>query len=280
MKKALNYLTTKPVRFFFLAAIIAFFVLWGVNEYKDPEGFNWHDVIVESHGVFFDLLVFGILLSIYEALREKNEKIERLHEEIDDYRGRKEKEVMYRIVGVIKRLNILGVTNMDLSDCYLQNAHLQGVKLQGANLRNANFDGAKLQEANLSNTLLSGANFNNTILFGTNFSKAFIDDAHFQNATFLGINIDSTIYRALFKEEFRYEIHRGEAKRQLTPAILQLTNLDQACVAKNWFNLLKKWNVVGHEVVMKKYFCVGVGDSHVILNEYPNLPPSLISLME
>ena len=162
MKRAFDriasYLTQSPTRFFFVAAIMAFFVLWFVNAYKDPSGFKWHDVIVESHGVLFDLLVFGILLSLYEALRDKRDKIERLHEEIDDYRGWDEKEAMYRIVGAIRRLNKLKINEINLSTCYLQEAKLQGANLQTAKLQGANLQKAKLQGANLKGANLRAAN--------------------------------------------------------------------------------------------------------------------------
>lgn len=128
MKRAFDriasYLTQSPTRFFFAAAIAAFFVLWFVNAYRDPDGFSWHDVIVESHGVLFDLLVFGILLSIYEGLRNKKDKIERLKEEIDDFRAWDEKEATFRIVGSIKRLNSFGISNVNLKYCFLKNAFL------------------------------------------------------------------------------------------------------------------------------------------------------------
>lgn len=278
MKKVIDFITARPARFFLVAAFFWGVLMCFLNS-KDGANFQWHDILVEANGMLFDLLVFGILLSVYEALREKREKIERLHEEIDDYREWDEKEAMYRIVGAVKRLNKLGVTNIDLSDCFLQNANLQAVRLQGSNLRNTNLQGAKLQESNLSNTLLSGANFNNTILFGADFKNAFIDDANFQNATLLGLNSNSKMFKNLFKEEYSFEMHKGASNAKSTPYILQLTNLEGACVPKKWFELLEEWNVRGREVIMKKYSGSDFGESFDILKEKPNLPP-LLELMK
>jgi hypothetical protein len=71
--KIYNFLIAKPARFFFLAAILWGGLMCAFNS-KDGANFQWHDILVEANGMFFDLLVFGVLLSIYEALREKKEK--------------------------------------------------------------------------------------------------------------------------------------------------------------------------------------------------------------
>lgn len=186
-----SYLTKSPTRFFFVAAIAAFFVLWFVNAYSDPDGFSWHDVIVESHGVLFDLLVFGILLSVYEALREKKDKIERLHEEIDDYRGWDEKEATYRIVGSIKRLNRLKINKIDISYCYLRNANLEKVNLQQANLEDTNLENANLRGAKLQKAKLNGVRFKGAILQGVNFEKASLLCADLRNTNLQEVNFSS-----------------------------------------------------------------------------------------
>jgi hypothetical protein len=110
MKKAFNFLfVTTKAGFFLMAALLWSVVMYFVNNHYQ---ITWEEIFVEADGVVFDLIVFGVVLTIYEAyreikeknereLKEKNEKIERLHEDIDDYRGWDEKEAMYRIVGAV-----------------------------------------------------------------------------------------------------------------------------------------------------------------------------------
>lgn len=90
--------------------------------YKDGADFSWHDLLVEANGMVFDLLVFGILLSLYEALKEKREKIERLMEEIEDYRDWQGQEAVYRTVGAIRRLIDLKAdrSKVSLHNCCLE----------------------------------------------------------------------------------------------------------------------------------------------------------------
>lgn len=66
---------------------------------------NWTDVLVEAHGLLFDVILFGIVLSIFNKIKSKKENILRLQEELEDYRYWDEKEAVYRIIGIIKRLN-------------------------------------------------------------------------------------------------------------------------------------------------------------------------------
>jgi len=182
MKKAIDFFTAHPARFFLLAALLwgGFMCLISIKRGKfDLDGF-----LVEANGMVFDLLVFGVLLSIYEALREKRDKIERLHEEIYDYRGWDEKEATFRIVGAVKRLNKLGVSKIDLHRCFLKKADLQGVNLYKANLEEANLEEAKLGGINLEEANLADAQIKDTILANANLKNAILDVADSSNVDF------------------------------------------------------------------------------------------------
>lgn len=221
MKKAIDFFTAHPARFFFLAAL-----LWGgfmcFLNYKDGADFSWHDLLVEANGMVFDLLVFGVLLSIYERLREKRDKIERLHEEIDDYRGWDEKEAMYRIVGAIKRLNKVGVSKIDLNACFLSNA----------DLRWANLSGARMMQTDLSSASLLGANLAGAILLEANLSRASLSSANLSRAD-LG---DAILLGAILRE-----------------ANLSGGDLNGAFVNEDWFEKLEQWEVIGREEIKAKY---------------------------
>lgn len=208
MKKAIDFFTAHPARFFLLAAL-----LWGgfmsFLNYKDGADFSWHDLLVEANGMVFDLLVFGILLSIYEKLREKRDKIERLHEEIDDYRGWDEMEASYRIAGAVRRLNKLGVTNINFDSCLLEGANFQMANLQeayfvGTNLQKTNFYGASLQGANLGGANLQISNLQSASPQGAN-----LQGANLQRANLQGVIVHKNWFEKL--EEWKV-IGREEIK--------------------------------------------------------------------
>jgi Pentapeptide repeats (8 copies) len=174
---------------FFLAAALFWFLLMCLLNSLDGKDFAWHDMLVEANGMTFDLVVFGVLLTIYESISEKRSKIERLKEEIDDYRSWDEKEAMYRIVGAVKKLNSLGISQIDLSNCYLNGAKLDCANLKGSNLCSADLFEADLFEADLSWADLSRANLSEANLSRANLSHANLSHANLSGANLLVANL-------------------------------------------------------------------------------------------
>mgnify|MGYP003377749158 CR=1 FL=1 len=165
-----------PIKFFLGAALLVGAFLAILDYYYlykiCPSGIP--DLLVEAHGLFYDLIVFGIILTLYERTRSKKERIERLREEINDYLGWDEKEATYRIVGNIKRLNKEGVNEIYLKGAYLSRASLFLADLSGADLLGASLLLADLSGADLSGADLSGADLQGADLQGANLSKTII----------------------------------------------------------------------------------------------------------
>lgn len=251
MKKVFEFYIADPARFFLLTAL-----LWGgfmcFLNYKDGADFSWHDLLVEANGMVFDLLVFGVLLYAYEAWREKRDKIERLREEIDDYRGWNEKEATFRIVGAVRRLNKLGVKRINLKNCYLKQADLEGINLEGTHLFGANLEKANLIEANLKGAILVGANLKeatliranleSTQLFGANLERAILSSSNLEGAFFWNTTIEGTVQKwtdiegKFFDKTNLYEATLGGAK-----------------VGKGWFEGKDGWEIWGMDIIKEKY---------------------------
>lgn len=69
----MNKFWVKPFSFYLITAFIVLLSLLKLDANHKP---NLTDLIVEGHGLLFDLIVFGIIFSLYEAYRSKMEKIE------------------------------------------------------------------------------------------------------------------------------------------------------------------------------------------------------------
>ncbi|OYU93827.1 MAG: hypothetical protein CFE21_18890 [Bacteroidetes bacterium B1(2017)] len=185
-------LLRKNKHFFFLAmGLIMALIIGSIDYYTNDEFKNSFlgGVLVEAHGMLLDIILFGVLLTIYEKFSEKHNEIERLKEEIDDYRGWKEPEAMYRIVGCIKRLNKKGIKQINLNECFLEGANLVGMDLGGTNLHAANLKGANLEGANLTGANLMGANLTRTFLLEVNLSGAILFEANLTEANLTGANL-------------------------------------------------------------------------------------------
>ena len=214
------WMILSPIRFFIAAILLIVPLIFILDLFWLKAAGGFGGVLVEAHGLVFDLIVFGVIAALYEHYRqqhenakkaevEKQQRIERYQEEIDDFRGWDEKEAIYRIIGAIKRLNKEGISAINLSCHKLKGADLRGVNLSGGklisadlreadlrevNLTGANLAGADLTLANMPKTDLQGAiflgaNLTNTYLALANLSKAHIYGVNFTNALLFGANL-------------------------------------------------------------------------------------------
>ena len=265
-----EWILSHPANFFIISAIIIFFVLWQLD--IADNNFSWHDILVEAHGLFYDLIVFGIVLSLYEVFKHRKEqsekyeieklaKIKRYREELDDYRGWKSKQAAYRVAGIIRRLQKEGVKeinflNLHLGKCdqgvietvaktgltndlNLKNALIDGVDLQNVDLKYSDFQTASLGSANLQNANLMRVNFQNSYLGYANLQAAYLGGANLKNAdlknaNLTGANLENT---------------------KLEGANLTGTNLNEVRVSQvNWIEKLTEWNVIGAEEIDSYYY--------------------------
>lgn len=164
----IDKLLKNKVSFFWGAfGITVVILIWiwgfgGILDFSNSEDLK--NIAVEFHGMVFDVILFGIVLTIYEKWRSKKDRIQSLKDELDDFRGWDEKEAMYRIVGIIRRLNKLGVSDVDLSNCFLEEADLRKLNLEGCNLKYANIQKADLRRTNLKNSDLRNADMRRALL--------------------------------------------------------------------------------------------------------------------
>ncbi|MEO0472580.1 MAG: pentapeptide repeat-containing protein, partial [Bacteroidota bacterium] len=193
-------LKSPMIMFTSLVALTLILVLVVLDVWMQP---NYRDIIVEMHGVVFDVFLFGVLLGVYDLVlrrrteqkREKerqNDLIDRYREEIEDYRSWQSEEAMFRIVGNIKRLSSLDISGIDLCNCFLNKAKLRGVNLTDATLREA-----RLVDADLRHAVLTRADFYAAFLNSADLTKARLDHAQLKTATMVRVNLrDADLFAA------------------------------------------------------------------------------------
>lgn len=128
------------------------------------------DILVEAHGLLFDLVVFGILFVGFSKMQEKKHEDRINCNLIDDYRNWTSEEATHRILGGIRRLSENNYHHIDASGCFLRNANLDGVLLASANFRHAMLRGASFRRAKLRGANLYGADCR-----GVDFSDSDLD---------------------------------------------------------------------------------------------------------
>lgn len=259
-----QWVTIHPARLFLLIAILWMSLMFFVNKKGEVE---WKDIFVEANGMVFDLFVFGALLAWYDGKRQKNERIERDKNLIDDFRRWENEEGVRRTVGAIKRLNIENVTNIDLSHCFLEMASLEKARLNGAfiyctNLRKANLykahlEAAILQGADLQGAFLDESHLEGAHLEGAHLEGAFLIGAHLQGASLVGTLLEGAALMGANLRGARLNGARLEGSHlqgaDFHAADLNRVHLKGASVGIDWFEKLEKWKVKGREVIIEKY---------------------------
>ncbi|MEM7657262.1 MAG: pentapeptide repeat-containing protein [Bacteroidota bacterium] len=216
------------IKFYLIAGSLAMVIILALDFVIRPDE---KDILVEAHGMLFDILLFGIILAIFDSVTEKRTTIRRYLEEVDDFREWESEEAKSRIIGNLKRLIRLGVNEFDLSDCYLANTqlgflsgkitHLRGANLSQSDLRKlalegldlsqttlkgANLAGADLRQVNLLGISLEGVNLMGANLMGVDLRGCRLDGANLQAANLQGVDlrgaslIDVQVHEASFQE--------------------------------------------------------------------------------
>jgi len=185
----------KPVELAFgIAVVVAVIVIGASWQYWTTDFREFlKNVAVEAHGMVFDLIVIGWLILWLNKRAERRMDIRRYKEEIDDYRNWKQEEASHRIAGIIKRLNKNGVTQINLSKCFLKGADLIGANLSNANLCLANLSKANLRKANLLSADLLSADLSDAVLYRADLRNANLSNADLRGAILLATDLRKVI---------------------------------------------------------------------------------------
>jgi len=148
----------------------------------------------ELISIAITVLIIDRLYQRRQTEQAKELRIKRYREEIEDYLGWQSEEATHRIVGLIKRLNREGVTNINLVEAHLEGAHLEEAhlgkaQLMAANLKGANLKGADLEGADLTTAHLDGANLREAHLREAHLEGAHLDGAHLDGAHLDGADL-------------------------------------------------------------------------------------------
>jgi len=167
-------------------------------------GTFFEGISVESIGMLFDIFVLGFIFHYFSNKGERERKIERYLEEIDDLRHWESDEAKFRIMGNLKRLNKLNKFDIDLSMCYLQKAqfHISKIsKLDSSKFEKSKLNGACLGYTKFYNCFFNATELKDAIIMRNEFYKCKFQGTFFEGS---GLNeskfVDSNFEMTHFKE--------------------------------------------------------------------------------
>ncbi|WP_236979873.1 pentapeptide repeat-containing protein [Membranihabitans maritimus] len=222
----------------------------------------------------------AILVLLFNWVNSKGEnklEIKRYIEEIDDLRYSNSKESIFRIIGIIKRLNKLGSKNrgnIDLS--HVNFGRIGNIELFPDYLSGMNLSRAKLFQTNFSNLNMPNIVLNKSSGGGIDFTNSEILNGQFINCDFQRINFTEAY---LFGANFSNTTFRGECSFE--KAILEKvdffnvrfppdTNFEGARVNKDFFNQVQDWQLRGDfqfQNYISKQIQIGSGSSCFLFKE-------------
>lgn len=185
----LKNLIYEPISFYIISGL----VLLGIIGYLDSKWLEWSnksDVLVEAHGLLFDILLFGILFLIFNKVIEKRQDIKRYQENIDDLKGWHETEATFKIVGNLKRLIKLKAKDINLANCYLHSGYMSGLNLQIVEFSSSVLDEAIFQFSYLTKSILSKSSISFTNFNYCDLSNAIFKEVEGNEAKFKGAKMN------------------------------------------------------------------------------------------
>lgn len=183
--------------FFIGLTVIGLFAVLYLDIY-DKE-FTIHDIIVEFHGLIFDLIIFGLLITIYDSIKSIQDRIIRYKEEIQDFSGWESDEAKYRIKGLIKRLINLKAKKVELYGCYIKNCpytkKMVDWKFATAKLYNSYFIDCDLSKSTFYLSEIHDSSFHKVNLTDCNFGLSVLDYCSFSDCIITNTNFDFAYVR-------------------------------------------------------------------------------------
>ena len=158
------------------------------------DGVALGDVMVEFWGLLFDIFFIVIMLGVFQYRQQRRQDIARQHEIIEDLKRWNDEEAMHRVVGALRRLNVLGQTAVDLTGAALSDAKLKGYgvrSLRGSKLSGGGWADETQRESSFKNVDFSRLDLRD-VVFGCDASgfgykpSGRYEDCNFWEADLMG----------------------------------------------------------------------------------------------
>lgn len=160
---------------------------------------SWESVLVELHGIAFELSVIGVLLIWLDSRRYKNGEISRLKEDLDDYATLDFPEINVKKLGHLKRLNEHGIKNIDVQNLVLNGLSLKGIEVESCKLISLKVTSGSITSSLFRDVKMRSSNFEGSTIKNTSFEKCDLLKSEFCSATCKGVSFSrSCLERADF----------------------------------------------------------------------------------
>lgn len=150
-------------------------------------------------GLIFDIIFIVLLIGFFQYRLERKRSIAAQHEIIEDLKRWDSEASMHRVVGAVRRLNNMGVTDVDLTGAALTNAKLKGygvTSLRGSKLSGGGWADETMRESSFKNVDFSRLDLRDAVFghdaWGFGFARSGrYEDCNFWEADLRGSSFDA-----------------------------------------------------------------------------------------
>lgn len=159
----------------------------------------WENVLVEAHGLVFEIFILGLIIVWLDSKRQKNKFVERNIENLWDLNDLNEAEHFKKKIGSIKRLNEAGITKIDVTDLLIKESTIKDV-----NFKNSRLFGLKIQSCEIFDLTITDSKLNSADFSKSTFRRCKLQNNYFKNSNFEGCKLvgvdfkNSNLYRVKF----------------------------------------------------------------------------------
>lgn len=159
----------------------------------------WENVLVEAHGLVFDIFLIGLVLVWMDSHRQKRESIKLNQEGLLDLNTFVDEIYQKRKINMIKRLNENEVYKIDVTDLTFYDIEIKAAKFINSRLFGLKLSQCKIFHLDIQSSKLNSANFSCSSLKKSQILDSNLNNANFSEAKLIGINCQkSDLFRVKF----------------------------------------------------------------------------------
>lgn len=159
----------------------------------------WENVLVEAHGMVFDILIIGVIVVWLDTRRTKFNEQTNMTNELSDLSYLDLPEINHKKVGLIARLNQIGVKKFDLDELIITDVRIKGLIIESSTLNGLKAKKSIITGSIFDNTSLNHADISQAEIKGSKFINCKMKKALFINSKAIGADFSgSNLERAKF----------------------------------------------------------------------------------
>ena len=250
-------------RDWFLLSMFGICILLLILRFTFKIPYSFENIYPEIFGLLFDVVLFGVIISIYQMSNEKKKAIKIEKDIIDDFRGWKSNEASHRILGSIKRLQRLGIFSHNLKSCYFEGVEFHKLCFSNSKMTNVSIIDTDINNTDFLDIKSRSLKIRNKSIFGSHFIRGKLEFSlqtdHISSTLFKDIDLTNSrlnitsMTRVLF-QEVKF-IHSNFKFQNCNCIEFVDCIFDECIVNKDFFEIISNDDsrVVGFDQIMKEY---------------------------